>query len=435
MHRSGTSCLAGMLAAAGVASAGEALRNWDNARGHHERLELVRLDEAVLAYSGGSYFTPPAEIRWTAEHATARDALLRGPGILLKDPRMLLVLPFWRASELPWKAIGVVRHPLAVARSLLAWREVALVDGVALWLAHNRVLAAHRPDPVIDFGRPKAHVVAELAAATGADPDRLASGYLEELVHHDDGDPPAIAGLSEAIALYRELGGQGGARRFPRGELEAFTRALAAGDLATALTSALAALSNTADPAAVLVPAITALLRARAFTEANRLLSAAPRGDDGLVDLLAGKYLLAMRDPVGALGVLEAACAVPNPLYQARALLPHALRGAGEKDRACVELEQLARQALYPHGPLATLAEWRAADGDRAGAIDQMARAIAAAPPQRRGRLRCRRAEWLRDAGRVVDARAELETALVEDPGYARTSVLLAGLRARERLT
>src|SRR5690348_5410707 len=121
MHRSGTSCLAGMLAAGGVASAGNAIRNWDNARGHHEMLDVVRLNEAVLAHSGGHYLSPPAVVTWTDEHAAARDHLLATPvdghAPLLKDPRTLLVLPFWRASAVPFQAVGIVRHPLAVARS------------------------------------------------------------------------------------------------------------------------------------------------------------------------------------------------------------------------------------------------------------------------------------------------------------------------------
>ena len=428
MHRSGTSCLAGMLAAANVASAGAAIRNWDNARGHHERLELVRLDEAVLAHSGGNYLSPPAEVRWTEAHAVARDGLLREDGPLLKDPRMLLVLPFWRASAIPWRAIGVVRHPLAVARSLAAWREVPLVEGVALWLAHNRVLAS-AGTPVIDFDRPKAHVVSELAALVGAEPALLAAGYAEELVHHDDREAPAIEGLAEAIALYRELGGQGGSRgSFPRADFEAFERALAAGDPDAALTAARAALAKTSDPAAVLVPALAALSRAHAWIAARLLLSASPATSDGLVDLLFGKLLLATRDPCAARPFLEAACGVPSPHYQALALLPQALRGAGEHVAARVALERVVGASLYPHGPLATLAEWSFVDGDRPAAIACMARAIAAAPPHRRGRLRCRHAEWLRDAGDVTAARRELELALVEDPAYPRTRELLATL-------
>src|SRR6476620_7207833 len=112
MHRSGTSCLAGMLAAGGVASAGEAVRNWDNARGHHEMLDVVRLNEAVLAHSGGHWLSQPTTVRWTDEHAATRDHLLSaqidGRPALLKDPRMLLTLPFWRASPVPFHAIGIV---------------------------------------------------------------------------------------------------------------------------------------------------------------------------------------------------------------------------------------------------------------------------------------------------------------------------------------
>src|SRR5687767_5571871 len=125
MHRSGTSCLAGMLAAGGVASAGQAVRNWDNARGHFEMLDVVRLNEAVLAHSGGHWLSPPREIRWTSEHAAARDHILRarlnGLPALIKDPRTLLVLPFWRATQLTFRVVGIVRHPLAVARSLESW--------------------------------------------------------------------------------------------------------------------------------------------------------------------------------------------------------------------------------------------------------------------------------------------------------------------------
>ncbi|HEY1549206.1 MAG TPA: hypothetical protein VGG28_15380, partial [Kofleriaceae bacterium] len=68
MHRSGTSCIAGMIEAAGLASAGDAIRNWDNARGHFEMKRAVRLDDRVLAHSGGHWLAPPSAVRWTDEH-------------------------------------------------------------------------------------------------------------------------------------------------------------------------------------------------------------------------------------------------------------------------------------------------------------------------------------------------------------------------------
>jgi hypothetical protein len=444
MHRSGTSCVAGMVAAAGLGSAGDAVRNWDNARGHHEMLDVVRLDEAVLAYSGGHWLSPPAEVRWTAEHAAARDRLLRaridGRPALLKDPRMLLVLPFWRASPVPFHVIGVVRHPLAAARSLESWRGMELADGIALWSAHNRVLAddhARHGYPLVDFEQPKATVVAAVAAACASiapsvDEAALATAYEERLVHHDELDVPTIAGLDDAIALYRRLAGTGDARartRFPRNEIAAFVRLLREQRVAEAIAAARAALASVEDAAAVLVPTSTMLVRHQAYGEALQLIDEhAPRLDDGLADLLHGKVRLAMGDAAGAVSHLEVACAVARPYFQARHLLPHALRASGRHGDARTALARVAREALYPHGPLATLAEWSWLDGDRERALAEMAEAIAAAPPHRRGRLRTRRAEWLAEQGDPTAARSELMLAVDEDPGYARSREVLARL-------
>jgi hypothetical protein len=430
MHRSGTSCLAAMLAP--IAWAGEAVRNWDNARGHHEMLDLVRLDEAVLAHSGGHWLAPPAQVRWTDDHAAARDRLLQlrtdGRPALLKDPRMLLVLPFWRASQVPFDAIGIVRHPLAVARSLEAWREMPLADGIALWTTHNRVLAADREQhgtPVIDFERAKPEVVAAVTALyAGAD----AAAYEGQLVHHDDADPPALPGLADAVALYRRLGGASGTHRgFPRAELAAFHDRLRAGAMVEAFGAARHALANVGDAAAVLVPVVTALVRHRAFAEAHRLIDLA-RVDASLADLLRGKVALAQDDALAAVRHLEAACAAPQPFFQARHLLPQALRRAGRAAEARAALLAVAADALYPHGPLATLAEWSSQDGNAAQAIAEIADAIAAAPPHRRGRLRTRRAEWLLAAGDAAGARAELQLAIAEDPQYARSRHVLAAI-------
>ena len=448
MHRSGTSCLAGMLAAGGLASAGDAVRNWDNARGHHEMLDVVRLDEAVLAHSGGHWLAPPAEVRWTDAQAAARDRLLRaridGRPALLKDPRTLLALPFWRASRVPYHVIGIVRHPLAVARSLESWRGMPLAEGVALWSAHNRALAEDRARhgyALVDFEQPKAAVVAAVVAACASlapalDEAALAGAYEEQLVHHDDGDAPAVAGLDEAVALYRRLAGAGagaGASALrpavPRAELAAFARLLREGAIAAAQKPARAALASVADAAAVLVPVVTSLVRHRAHAEARALIAEhAARLDDGLADLLHGKVLLAMGDAASAVRHLEAACAVPRPFFQARHLLPQALRGAGRHAEARAAMRRVAGEALYPHGPLATLAEWSWQGGEHREALAEMQQAIAAAPLHRRGRLRTRRAEWLLAQGDPLAARGELLQALDEDPGYRRSREVLASL-------
>jgi hypothetical protein len=432
MHRSGTSCLAEMLAPIAATDARAAVRNWDNARGHHEMLDLVRLDEAVLAHSGGHWLAPPADVRWADDHAAARDRLLQarvdGRPVLLKDPRMLLVLPFWRASAVPFDAVGIVRHPLAVARSLEAWREMPLAEGIALWTAHNRALAADRDahgTPMIEFDRPKTEVVASVRALY---PAADASAYEDLLVHHDDADAPAIPGLDDALALYRQLGGTAATRRgFPHAQLARFHDRLRTGALADAIAAAHEALARVADPAAVLVPTVTALVRHRAFTEARMLIESAPR-DGGLADLLLAKVALAADDAATAVRHLEAACAVAQPHFQARHLLPQALRRAGRPAHARIALQAIVADALYPHGPLATLAEWSWLDGNAAQALSELADAIAAAPPHRRGRLRTRRAEWLLARGDPAAARAELLEAIAEDPAYVRSRHVLATL-------
>jgi hypothetical protein len=87
MHRSGTSCLAGILDALGVRPPGPVVRNWDNAHGHFEATEAIRLDEDVLAHSGASWLKAPAQVAWTSDHAVRRDRLLALDDALIKDPR------------------------------------------------------------------------------------------------------------------------------------------------------------------------------------------------------------------------------------------------------------------------------------------------------------------------------------------------------------
>jgi len=306
-----------------------------------------------------------------------------------------------------------------------------LVEGVALWAAHNRALAADRARhgyALLDFEAPREAFVASLLeacaafGATSLDEVAIAAAYEEQLVHHDVGDAPAVAGLDDAVALYRQLVGEGAIaarRRFPRAELAAFERQLHGGALADALASARAALAAVTDASAVLVPVVTALVRRRANAEARALISEqAGRLDDGLGELLQGKVLLAMGEAAAAVVSLSAACAVAQPFFQARHLLPQALRAAGQPAEARAAMAVIIREALYPHGPLATLAEWSFLDGDLDAALAQMHQAIEAAPPYRRGRLRTRRAEWLLGRSDDAAARAEPERSIPQDPGY-----------------
>lgn len=452
MHRSGTSCLAGLCIAAGCRPPGAVVRNWDNPHGHHEATAAVRLAETVLASSGGSWIAPPPRLTWDARHAAQRDMLLApvdGAPALVKDPRSLLCLPFWLAARPAPRLIGIVRHPLAVARSLRAWRRMALDEGIRLWLAHNRALLACRDGSgcaVLDFDLPPAAFIVAAAAALGSllgrdiPVDALAGHYHAGDVHHGGQalDPEAedavdAAALAEALDLHAALVGAGRAPvapPFPWRALGALRRALALGDDAGVGDAARAALAAAADASAVLVPIVAELLPTRPALLAPLVAAAAPRLPLALAGLLAGKVALALGDAAAAVGHLARACAVPDPYWEARTLLAQALRRAGRRAEARAALAAIAHQAIHPHQPLAQLAEWALADGDHVAALAGLRAAIATAPPHRRGRLRTRLADLLRAAGDGKGAAAEAERAVVEDPRWARGWLLAA--RARE---
>lgn len=161
MHRSGTSCLAGSLQQRGL-HLGQVYESRPyNQKGNRENQQVMDLNDAVLAYSGGSWDRPPARLAWSAAHAHERDALvagLRGDGRRpwgFKDPRTLLTLAFWREALSDARLVGTFRHPLAVARSLAARdRSMSLDRGMELWREYNqRLLDCHdrAPFPLLDF--------------------------------------------------------------------------------------------------------------------------------------------------------------------------------------------------------------------------------------------------------------------------------------------
>jgi hypothetical protein len=165
MHRSGTSAVAGMLAAHGVEFGPVRTRNRFNRRGNRELPDLNRLHEELLERSGGSWWNPPASVEVTPEQVRRRDEILGtipGDRRAVKDPRMLVCGALWRDLEL--KRIGVIRNPVSVGRSLArraAERphkhpQLSPREWEDLWASYNRaLLAEHRRSefPIVDFDR------------------------------------------------------------------------------------------------------------------------------------------------------------------------------------------------------------------------------------------------------------------------------------------
>jgi len=219
MHRSGTSLVAGALGRLGV-SLGRPDRMLkpgpDNPKGYFELKELQLLDDDLLSQLGGAWDQPPVlDPGWeqdTAlapyrEHAAAilDDAFgpegERAPVIAWKDPRLSLLLPFWRTVTPIATTVVVVRDPVEVAASLaLRGYAVGAAQAASLWLRYLFAATAADPGHLLvrhnDLFDDLPGTVARLTGHVGlAAPDAAALAAVREhldveLRHHDADDAP-----------------------------------------------------------------------------------------------------------------------------------------------------------------------------------------------------------------------------------------------------
>ena len=151
MHRSGTSGITGALGALGLGVPHRDDRmDWPESNPEHwESSALTVYDDDVLADLGGSWDAPPDLVAgWEDSAAVRRDpgperaarTAFPDPGpIVWKDPRLCLLLPYWRRFlPGPHAAVLIWRSPLEVAGSLRRRDGMQLADGVALWEHYNR---------------------------------------------------------------------------------------------------------------------------------------------------------------------------------------------------------------------------------------------------------------------------------------------------------
>ena len=234
MHRSGTSCVAGALQEAGLYAGEVSTQDPHNPRGNREHLAIRALNDDVLSASGGAWNQPPRRVVWTGEHERKRDELIvrfagRSAHWMFKDPRSLLVMPFWRATANDIVPVGCFRDPFRVARSLNARRSMSLSleHGLALWLAYNRfLLALHRAEsfPVLCFDelgeqfREQLGVTVDwlaqrLEGEASLNRDAARAFYDDSLIYSGRADPTSAREMSmtasdlgrDAMELYAEL--------------------------------------------------------------------------------------------------------------------------------------------------------------------------------------------------------------------------------------
>ena len=153
MHRSGTSALAGALAAAGV-NFGRNLKAAaeDNAKGFFEDEAIVALNEELLEkiFQSWDSCTPIASdvIRAALfptefDQACAIVLSLSDTKLLsgIKDPRLSLLRGFWNEvfahCGVQTITLLCLRHPIEVAQSLYHRNRISLTKSCALWLKYT----------------------------------------------------------------------------------------------------------------------------------------------------------------------------------------------------------------------------------------------------------------------------------------------------------
>lgn len=143
MHRSGTSCLAGLLEEARLHLGETRGASPHNQKGYRENERIQRLHDKILADNGGSWHEPPAEIRWGKRHRAERDRIIEEFGDRrwgFKDPRALLTLHGWLEALPDMRFVGTFRHPAEVVLSLRRRDGFMPEKSMALWARYNSAL-------------------------------------------------------------------------------------------------------------------------------------------------------------------------------------------------------------------------------------------------------------------------------------------------------
>lgn len=216
MHRSGTSCVTGLLEDAGVFLGNVSKQNPHNRKGNQENKAIMQLHDAVLAANGGSWDAPPqGAVRWDADQRAALQTILqhyqgRGPWAF-KDPRSLFTLSAWQDAIPGLKYVGTFRHPGAVAQSLYRRGGIAPEKGFELWRRYNERLAHIREQE--RFGllcfdldpEPYMHAVRDVFTGLGLDAGHTAFAFFEERLRNVTIEPAFATPPREVLDLYSQL--------------------------------------------------------------------------------------------------------------------------------------------------------------------------------------------------------------------------------------
>lgn len=207
MHRSGTSCVTRIANLTGLAIGTDLLpRRPDNPEGFWEHAELSRLNDEILATLGTSWDAlAPLPPNWWQQpelddvKQALRDVLRRDfadePDLVVKDPRLCLLVPLWREVlgdlGLSVEFLIVMRDVRAVVASLKQRNLFSPWQSELLWLRYNltveyetrddRRALVHYEELIRDWRAALGKVAGTIALAL-PDPDSERAQAIDEFV-------------------------------------------------------------------------------------------------------------------------------------------------------------------------------------------------------------------------------------------------------------
>jgi hypothetical protein len=155
MHRSGTSAIASLIEVLGPSLGDQRdlkLPDRGNQKSYWESTKLIAFQDSLLEKLGGNWDRPPVlDSGWERDWRLVRRAGLARKVFrevyggtkewLWKDPRTVLLLPFWRrALRFDPVVVAIFRNPFEVADSLAARDGIPMRQVISLWEAYNTAL-------------------------------------------------------------------------------------------------------------------------------------------------------------------------------------------------------------------------------------------------------------------------------------------------------
>lgn len=203
MHRSGTSLITNILSKAGfyVGEQSDIInegKEW-NRDGYFERWSVMRVNDLILRFSGGSWHSPPKEQCLAAMNIDPTiEGLLKvyegHDRAVIKDPRLCLTLPAWkRMLNGNVSFLLMSRHPESVAGSLMKRDGFSREKSLQLCLTYNERAAKYvsgKPAYLLKyedlFSDRREMILKELSSYLGIrnDLEELASRTVDPSLQH-----------------------------------------------------------------------------------------------------------------------------------------------------------------------------------------------------------------------------------------------------------